>query len=199
MKYILVPTCVQSLGNVQEERILYYIHFFYLCVINCLRIQFVCPPSFKQACVTVSVGLKIQLYGPWIYLQYIYIFCTTCTLKTTQPNLFRLPQTAASLTPPSDDNCPAAPVPSTVFSSQHAYVQVHLPILPLISTKSQDLSLYIFKHCDQSYFVCSHRCQSASHVMGTRCQGGLSSREQNQRPSAQSGIVVLTINMRAMT
>ncbi|ROL50471.1 hypothetical protein DPX16_21038 [Anabarilius grahami] len=40
---------------------------------------------------------------------------------------------------------------------------------------------------------------AAGHVMGARCQGGLSSREQNQRPSAQSGIVVLTINMRAVT
>ncbi len=40
------------------------------------------------------------------------------------------------------------------------------------------------------------RDNTAGHVMDMGCRGGLSSREQDQRPSARSGIAVLTIIMR---
>ncbi|KAF4108986.1 hypothetical protein G5714_010059 [Onychostoma macrolepis] len=65
------------------------------------------------------------------------------------------------------------------------------PIYPKISLlKSPSDIIWLFTDFSGA------RDNAAGHVMDMGCQGGLSSREQNQRPSAQSGIAVLTIIMR---
>ncbi|KAL1268017.1 hypothetical protein QQF64_033380 [Cirrhinus molitorella] len=85
--------------------------------------------------------------------------------------------------------------------SEHVCVSDHInhfsaaaarsPIYPKISLlKSPSDIIWLFTEFSGG------RANTAGHVMDMGCQGGLSSREQNQRPSARSGIAVLTINMR---
>jgi len=101
------------------------------------------------------------------------------------------------LTPPSDDNSPAAQVSllcgfisTCLCSGPFAHMTRNATDQHKVSRLITRVTFCLFPQMPGD--------NMGGHVMGVRCQGGLGSREQNQRLSAQSGIVVLTINMRTV-